>query len=203
MTPPITESLPENESYMTPKWVIKRLLDVWSPPGGVAVEPAVGEGAIVRTLQDRHKQIGEWLTYDIRNVAPLAGLSVPVAHYHSDYLLAPGDIQHHAKLVITNPPFSLADKFILKARRNCPYAELVFLLRLGFLASQERVSLWREVGEPDLWIYLNRPSYVSKKPGRLDTDKYDYGWFIWPPGKRSQGAIGHLALTSLEERKLG
>ena len=209
------DSKPLRENYPTPRWVVRRLLEVWTPPDGVAMEPAVGEGAIVKSLNlYSGGTITEWATIDIRTIARLEiGRSdIPLTHHHGDYLrtLLKGS---NFSLVITNPPFSLAERFIRKARWECPNAELVFLLRLGFLASEERAALWNDVGEPDVWVLPNRPSYVSKKPGRLDTDKYDYGWFIWPPnsddlhdhgrGSRTRGTIGHLKLTTLEERKLG
>jgi hypothetical protein len=209
------DSKPVNENYPTPRWVVRRLLEVWTPPKGVAMDPAVGEGAIIKSIHDSYKwKITEWVTCDIRDVPKMAWASagVPVDHHHCDYLRTPLEVSD-VSLVTTNPPFSLADNFIRKARLECPKAELVFLLRLGFLASEERAVLWYDVGEPDVWVLPNRPSYVSKKPGRLDTDKYDYGWFIWPPhsdklhdhgeGSRTRGTIGHLKLTTLEERKRG
>jgi len=85
-----------------------------------------------------------------------------------------------------------------KARCECPKADLVFLLRLGFLASFERVALWKDLGEPDLRILPNRPSYTGG-----GTDKYDYAWYIWPPNNRLHGRVSHLAETSLAERKRG
>ena len=212
----VTSETPEHEAYMTPSWVIRRLLEVWQPYGGMDLEPAVGEGAIVKALhQLAPNRIWSWTTCDIRDVPAVTmncepGHHVSVFHRQGDYL-RPNDLPSlHApmmaktSLVITNPPFSLADQFILQSRRLCPVAELVFLLRLGFLSSKDRMPLWKEVGEPDLWILPNRPSYKTSKPGRLDTDKYDYAWFIWPKGGfRARGRIGHLAETSLEERKRG
>jgi hypothetical protein len=207
---------PENEAYMTPWWVIRRLLEVWRPPLGIAVEPAVGEYAIVKSLSEFSPRISKWITCDIREVYPLAWAGsaprVPIQHTKCDYTKTSLPVSD-VSLVITNPPFSLAESFIRKARFDCPKAELVFLLRLGFLASADRSDLWNEIGEPNLWVLPNRPSYTTSKPGTLKTDKYDYGWFIWPPfshttsapgeGFKRCGSLGHLKLTSLEERKLG
>ena len=179
-----------NEAYMTPSWVVRRLLEVWTPRNGLAIEPAVGEGAIVRAMPST---IERWQTIDIRDVPPSSQF-----HRRCDYLVSNFAEFSEAETVITNPPFSLAEAFIRKARRECPKADLVFLLRLGFLASVERVALWKDLGEPDLFILPNRPSYTGS-----GTDKYDYAWYVFPPNSRAHGHISHLAETSLAERKRG
>jgi hypothetical protein len=180
----------EFDAYMTPSWCVRRLLEVWKPRLGLALEPAVGEGAIVKAMD--HFPVW-WQTIDIREVKPVCNF-----HRRADYLASNYADFLEAETVITNPPFSLAEAFIRKARRECPKADLVFLLRLGFLASFERVALWKDLGEPDLRILPNRPSYTGG-----GTDKYDYAWYVWPPEKRRQGHVSHLAETSLAERKRG
>jgi hypothetical protein len=184
----------EFDAYMTPSWCVRRLLEAWTPRLGLALEPAVGEGAIVKAMP---KEISRWQTIDIRPVTLPAPTGIWV-HRQADYLASNYLDFIEAETVITNPPFSLAEQFIRKARRECPNADLVFLLRLGFLASQERVALWRDLGEPDVLILPNRPSFTSG-----GTDKYDYFWAVWPPNARLHGHVSHLAETSLAERQRG
>jgi hypothetical protein len=177
-----------DDAYMTPPWCVRRLQDVWRvPTRGVLVEPAVGSGNIVNTLvTDLH-----WVVYDIRayNVEALQSsvldfLSLTTRH---DTVSA----------VVTNPPFSLAEEFVRHSRKLYPNAELVFLLRISFLASASRLPLWRDLGTPDIYVLPNRPSFTG-----YGTDSVDYAWFVWPADAlRSDGGLKILAETPASERK--
>jgi len=177
-----------DDAYMTPPWCVRRLLGVWRPNGrsGILVEPAVGTGNIVRTIGT---EPFAWLTYDIREVEPIGEM-----HVTGDFLLV-GSHGTDAEAVVTNPPFSLAEEFIRHSRSCFPSAELVFLLRLAFLASAARLPLWCDVGTPDVWVLPNRPSFTGK-----GTDSADYGWFHWPVGRRIHGEVAVLAETPRRER---
>ena len=179
-----------DDAYMTPAWCVRRLLDVWQPRGksGILVEPAVGTGNIVRAIGT---EPFAWLTYDIREVQPVGEM-----HVTGDFLLAPAPSGTDAEAVVTNPPYCLAEEFVRHSRACFPNAELVFLLRIAFLASASRLPLWRDVGTPDIFVLPNRPSFTGG-----GTDSADYAWFIWPPGKRDRGAVGVLAETPQAERR--
>ncbi len=86
-------------------------------------------------------------------------------------------------LIITNPPFNIALDFLQKSLRE---AETVcYLLRLGFMGSQERATFWRENRPTHLFTLSKRPSFTGS-----GNDNSDYGWFCWdhaglitvPPG---------------------
>lgn len=81
-----------------------------------------------------------------------------------------------ANLIITNPPYSLAEEFVRKAVTVLTEDGVaMFLLRLGFLASQKRLPLWtRDVRLQDLGVLTQRPSFI----GGTDV-KTDYGWFVF------------------------
>lgn len=178
-----------DDAYMTPPWCVRRLLDVWRPRGtsGILVEPAVGTGNIVRAIGT---EPFSWLTYDIREVAAVGEMHVTgdflkVASYGTD-----------AEAVITNPPYCLAEEFIRHSRSCFPLADVVFLLRIAFLASASRLPLWRDVGTPDVYVLPNRPSFTGG-----GTDSADYAWFVWPREKRPHGCVRVLAETPAAERK--
>lgn len=90
-----------------------------------------------------------------------------------DYLyLGFGDNKYD--LVITNPPFRLAEEFI---RKSLTIGTLVcFLLRLSYLASLKRIPLWQnDVKLLRLGILSARPKFISTE----GTDaKTDYGFFM-------------------------
>lgn len=171
-----------DDAYMTPGWCVRRLLDVWTPPAGLLAEPCAGEGRIVKEIH------GQWWTCDVR--------PVPGVLHVGDFLSITswGPIGHVAA-VVTNPPYSLAEEFIRHSRRSFPDAELVFLLRVAFLASAQRLALWRDIGAPDVYVLPNRPSFTGS-----GTDSADYAWFRWPIEKREAGCLRILKETSKEER---
>ena len=173
-----------DDAYMTPGWCVRRLLSVWNKPPGLFVEPCAGEGRIVN-------EIGRtWWTMDVREL--------PGMNHVGDFLaIMPGTFQQleDAAAVVTNPPYSLAEEFIRSARILCPHAELVFLLRIAFLASVSRLKLWQDIGTPDVYVLPNRPSFTGH-----GTDSADYAWFRWPVEKREAGCLRILKETSKEER---
>ena len=88
----------------------------------------------------------------------------------------------HRPVILTNPPFSLAFEFCVKALTLAP--EVWMLLRLNFLASKKR-SAWFKTHEPAaLFVLSSRPSFTDG-----GTDSCDYAWFYW--GTRYRG-IFHL-----------
>lgn len=180
----------KNDNYETPSWCVYRILEQWNPRAGLLIEPCVGNGAIVRAFNNFFSgSENEWYTFDIRD-------SASRADEHTDFLKVTNRIPE-AVAVITNPPYCLAEKFVRHCRHLYPFAEIVMLLRMGFLESEERFQFFREVGIPDLYGLPNRPSFRNKK-----TDSASYGWMRWPPGPaRSMGIYRHLGLTPLSTRR--
>lgn len=146
-----------------------------------------------------------WSAWDI-NLEPvkLRGCGRIEALHHRDFLCADADddptclnLAHDVGLVLTNPPYVLAEQFVRRARRWCPNAELMFLLRLGFLVSKERAKFYAEMGTPDIYVLPNRPSFT----GDGKTDGADYAWFHWKAGEHNEiGRVYILGLTSKEGR---
>lgn len=195
----------EADFYETAEWVTARLLDVWRPaPNALLVEPAFGNGAIVEAIQKLvpGSTTFDWLGYDIREPVFEARENV-IFDLHDFLSLAPRPDKRAVKHVITNPPFSLAEEFLRQSRRLYPEADLVYLLRLNFLASKERLLLWRDLGVPDVHVLPNRPSFTG-----VGTDSCEYAWMIfraWNEShmlrKPSEGILTILPETPKEIRK--
>ena len=190
----------EGDVYPTPRWCVRRLLEACSDlPTGLWAEPCVGEGAIVQAVREARGDVCRWVTQDLR-IVPAPHNSV--AHYGGDFLGAPGDMfrDEDVRVLLTNPPFSLARSFIERSEELMPRAWRIFLLRLNFLGSDDRHA-WLSRNMPiSIYQLPNRPSFVRGK-----TDSIEYGWFVWPPDNepRWNAQISLLGLTSLEERKRG
>ena len=175
-----------DDAYMTPAWCVRALLKVWQPRAGNMVEPAVGAGSIVRAIGIG----GGWALYDVRPCERVDDVPVICLDF-LDLTMADPFVQ----TCITNPPYCLAEEFIRHSRKLYPQAELVFLLRIAFLASAARLPLWRDLGTPDVFVLPNRPSFTGG-----GTDSADYAWFRWPVEKRDHGDIRVLAETPKAER---
>jgi hypothetical protein len=163
-----------SDFYPTPAACVARLLEVVNlPSDGLWLEPAAGDGAIIRAIGERR-----WIAIEIREECRLAlggllfdhpGSSVGIA----DFLSEP--VRNDYRVVITNPPYSLALEFIKRSFQVAPNAWIVMLLRLNFAASQKRAAFMRAF-PPDVYVLPNRPSFT----GTGKTDATEYAWFIWP-----------------------
>ena len=187
-----------DDYYTTPSWAVRRLLERWKPPTfGLLVEPSAGNGAIIQAAAAVGIEPWRWWAYEIREEEreKLAALCTPII---GDFLVDEphGDLADDAvTAVIGNPPYSLAWEFIKESSRKFPGAEICFLLRLAFAASEERNAFMRD-STPDVYLLPNRPSFTGE-----GTDSADYAWFVWQPETRAAGKFVVLDNTPLAERK--
>lgn len=139
--------------YPTPAWCYESIDFDWSK-FTTAYEPCEGDGRITKFLNQR----GVLATGN--DVQALGGV---------DFLT---DHKREAELILTNPPFSLAEMFIRKALREAP--AVMMLLRLNFLGSQARHKFWCLNPPTGLIVLSKRPSFTG-----FGTDSTEYAWFIW------------------------
>lgn len=159
-----------NDYYATPAWVTDRLLKHIPLPGGTWLEPSAGDGAIVRALL-AHRQIQIHANEIDSQHQPLlltSGAHTVTIGDFFDMKSSSGTYD----VCIGNPPFALAEEFVEHSVSMSK--EVVFLLRLGFLESKRRRSLFDKIGVPDVYVLPERPSFINGK-----TDSCAYGWFRW------------------------
>ena len=144
--------------YPTPEWCYENLPIDWSQ-FEVALEPAAGDGRIVNFLQNKG------ITMDYCELQE----GIDFFEWRGEY-----------DLVITNPPFSLAQEFIEHALSMS--TTVVMLLRINFLGSQKRYDFWNQFPPDGMFILSKRPSFTGK-----GTDATDYAWFVWSDVKQLQG----------------
>ena len=182
-----------DDVYPTPSWCVQRFLEHVDLPGGLWLDPCAGDGAIIRAVRPLYPDV-VWSAVEIRDECfgklayEVSGERVQLGDFLTIKLLeAP-------RVVIGNPPYSLAQEFVARAMEVSDVA--AFLLRLNFLASAKRAA-WGRESTPDVYVLPNRPSFTG---GR--TDSCEYAWFVWRRKElpRSSGSLTVLATTPREER---
>jgi hypothetical protein len=194
------------DAYPTPPWAVHRLLEACPLPGGRWIEPAAGDGAIIRAVRWHRRDI-LWDALDIRE-ACRERLHNLVGHDRviGDFIGYPFFVDGSSKydVLITNPPFSLAMEFLQKGLEVADRVAL--LLRSNFLGSQGRAEFFRE-HMPDRYQLPNRPTFVhvekwnpKAKKGKggwekTSGDSVEYEWMVWSRERRSVGTSQVLAIT--------
>ena len=75
-------------------------------------------------------------------------------------------------LILTNPPFSLAQEFITKAISEAKC--VVILQRLNYLGSQARKSFWNNNPPTHLFVLSKRPKFIAKCTNKSCNNKDSY-----------------------------
>lgn len=190
------------DNYPTPSWVTKAILNRLKPTGYI-LDPCIGEGAIVSAGQH---ELRAWCGVEIREEAyglldlmyregKLAGFVI--RDFFDDKTLFPVPFPDVFDWVITNPPYSLAEKMIKRSLQFSPLA--VHLLRLNFLEGQKR-SEWMSRHVPDVFVLPRRPNFLK---GQVDPvtgkpyggDSCGYAWMMFFRHERTVGNIEILKVN--------
>jgi hypothetical protein len=81
--------------------------------------------------------------------------------------------------IITNPPYKLAQEFVLKARELAP--KVVMLLRLAFLESERRRNILESGDLARVFVFRNRLPMMHRFgwSGPRASSATAYAWFVW------------------------
>ncbi len=184
-----------SDFYPTPRWCVRRLLEGAELPGGRWLEPCVGHGAVVAATAGARSDV-HWTGVDVQPefADHVAGLGVPVDFHVSDFISWKPSAEREFDVVITNPPYSIAQGVIERSFELAPV--VVMLLRLNYLASGGRAAFMRQY-PPDVFVLPNRPSFSGR-----GTDSIEYAWFVWyPREERRAGRLSVLRPTAVSERR--
>lgn len=162
------------DDYPTPPWATAALLEhvIRVGKGDHVHEPAANRGHMVRVLERYADRVS---AYDIHDY----GCGYPTR----DYVAAPAIA---CDWTITNPPFRLAESFILKA---LPVSEkgVAMLCRTAFAESERRYEgLFKDNPPTKIGQFTQR---VSMSQGKLDptvSSATCYAWFVWETAMRGQ-----------------
>lgn len=166
----------KDDFYATPEKCTRALLGVESFPGEFW-EPACGDGAISRVLPGR--------VYSTDLVD--RGWGTPrIDFLMESVLLAPN--------VVTNPPFKLADEFVLHAIK-LGARKIAIFQRLAWVEGRARYArLWVPYPPVRIWQFCGRQTlWRGDDPNAKDKGgAIAFAWFIWESGFQGKPEFGWL-----------
>jgi len=112
---------------------------------------------------------------------PGKGKLPPQMYFETDYLKKKGRWYRpgYYDIICGNPPFSLAEKFVVTSLELVsPLGVVCLLLRLGFWASQKRFDFYENYPPAKTIVLAERPSFYSDT-GMGKTDGTEYAFFLW------------------------
>jgi hypothetical protein len=176
-----------DDFYATPAWCTLAILPhLVVMRDGPVLDPFCGDGAILRAVvgSGRSELDGvRGIEIDgdrAKSAKPWVGWIACRDAFSPDHSWC-----ITGQTVLTNPPYSLAEKAVRRALYEVgPDGEVAFLLRLAFLASAKRADLHR-MHPSDVYVLSRRPSFTYD--GK--TDSTDYAWFVWGPGRGGRWSI--------------
>lgn len=166
----------KDDFYATPTACTQALLDVETFDGG-CWEPACGDGAISRVLP------GRVVSTDLIN----RGFGIAGRDFlFEQELLAPN--------IVTNPPFKLADEFVLHAL-HLRAEKIAIFMRLAWLEGRARhTSLWKPYPPARIWQFCGRQTlWRGDDPNAKDKGgAIAFAWFVWDHDHTGKPELGWL-----------
>jgi N-6 DNA Methylase len=168
-----------DDFYRTPAWAVKAIWDhvTWSYSGytRIILDPCCGDGAILNVARNHFAQtIGIEINEQRAKAALISSIGGDEGLESKITVTDALDLDPWPKadIVLTNPPYKLAEYFVQKSLRQLPNAIHAFLLRIGFLASIERAEFHKQYPS-DVYVLSKRPEFCmsvkcNNVPSRCD-----------------------------------
>jgi hypothetical protein len=169
----------QDDFYTTPAVAVERLLEL-EHFAGTTWEPACGTGSISKVLESR---FGGCRVYS----SDLIGRGYGVGG--RDFLQ--GEPRGGFDNVITNPPFSLAQRFAERALKECS-GKVALLLRLQFLEGSKRQAFFMSSPLARVWVFSGRISCHRGGDETLRGGMMAHAWFIWDKSHIGAPSIGWI-----------
>ena len=167
--------------YPTPPYATIKLLEKEIFLGSI-YEPACGDGAISKILQDKYPE-QEIFSTDIINRGygentNLDFLTYDFKDFKPDH-------------IVTNPPYKYAQEFVersLKIANN----KVAMLLKLNFLEGQKRYQLFKSTPLKNVYIFSKRLSFDKGNEKGKGNGLLAYAWYVWEKGYEGSPMVDWL-----------
>lgn len=177
----------KNDFYPTPSWVTHALLPhlpretiktIW--------EPACGDGAMVRAIEEIWPETEVWGT-DIDPLNEKFGTT--------DFLSTPHNFSTNIYVdmvdaIITNPPYDKAHDFIERALALCPEAFVCMLLRVDYDSAKTRRRLFADCASWRKKVVLTKRIKWFDGPA---SPSEKHAWYIWGRRHENCGLLPTIA----------
>lgn len=185
------------DAYITPLWAVERLLDAYVIPNGATVlDPCAARGELLSVVKRRVPQ-STITGIELRPECWDGLYAVTTNSGLGDFLdLGAKEPMQRAQkefdFCITNPPFSLAEEFLIECRRIAKVT--IFLQRINWLCGG-RDQLFK-TAEPGLFVLPQRPSFTG-----YGADATEYAWYIFdePAVARSWRMLDRTPASEIAE----
>jgi hypothetical protein len=157
--------------YPTPEWATEALFNVEKFEGTV-LEPACGNGAMVKVIERYNTVIGKDVIYG------------------NDFLEESQTFDN----VITNPPFKLASQFVYKGKQVARM-KLALFLKLCFLEGVGRQSMFKEANFPLARVHVFSKRVTFHPEGIEDRKRSGtmaFAWFIWDQSHKGEATLSWI-----------
>jgi hypothetical protein len=161
-----------NDFYPTPDWCIEEALWAFFSLersfllSDFILDPSAGLRPYERALKKRGFE--NIFNFDIN---PAANPDVVTNFLAMNFQFKP-------RVIITNPPYNLAQEFVIKSLSQVQdQGFVIFLLRLNFFGSQKRANLFKAFPPKYCFVHSRRPSFTGH-----GTDATEYAHFVWQKG---------------------
>lgn len=168
-----------NDYYATSPNSVVGLLDKLKEYGimlhdKVVIEPAVGDGAIIRKLSE--VRFNKFVCYDV----------VDRKFPHTilqDFLTVESLNISEPKAIITNPPYKLAPEFVEHSMGLLDEGEYcIMLLKIQFLESQSRRPLFDKYPPKHIWVFSERQKCLKNGVDDGTSSAMCYAWYVFQKG---------------------
>ena len=168
--------------YETPAVAVQALMQVEHLPHYLW-EPAAGRGAIVDVLRTAGHEV---LASD------LIDYGEPTHFAERDFLLE-RKVPDGCEMIITNPPYKLAEKFVAHALDLCP--RVIMLLRLAFLESERRRRILENCGLARVYVFRNRLPMMHRDgwKGPRAVSAISFAWYVWDRSHTGPTALQRIS----------
>jgi methylase of polypeptide subunit release factors len=170
------------------------------------LEPAAGEGAMVKVLKKRFKEV---VSCDpVYGCVCFNKKKKTEKHDMWNYSFLNSTMWNYGKpfpYIITNPPYSLADRFVLRAKELNP-EKICFLLRTNYLSGQKRLKKGVFDGLKNVFVFNRMPDLRApiRPDGKFITAMNVYAWFVWERGYQGEPMLDWIDCSkyTLREKDL-
>lgn len=168
------------DAYFTPAWCTEALLKRWSPVGAVW-EPAAGRGDMAKVLTDSGYNVFATDLHEHKGAVTQIKKDID--------FLEPSDFLMGCFSIVTNPPYTLAERFIRRALEvTAPgRGSVAMLLRHEYDCAKTRRDLFAEHPHFARKITLiRRPRWFADTK---TSPRHSFAWYVWDARHRGPAVL--------------